>query len=222
MVSPPPSPLRRTFNRLWSTFLTGLIAVLPIAATSYLVIWLVSAADALFGGMAKPLLPDAWDIPGIGIALAVLFVFGVGTLLKTGLLGPLLMRLTEAMFERLPLINSVYRGARDVMGFLSHPKDNDKRHVALITLANDVRLIGFITDASVPPSVDSQLPEDGEKLMTVYLPMSYQVGGYTLYLPERCVQRLDISIEEAMRMVLTAGMHRNTEPATTKTQASAS
>jgi uncharacterized membrane protein len=56
--------------------------------------------------------------------------------------------------------------------------------------------------------VPELIRNDDETVVAVYLPMSYQIGGYTLYLPEHCLQRLEMPVEEAMRMVLTAGMNR--------------
>jgi len=205
----PGAPLPRGLLRtLWGTFLTGLIAIIPIAATLYVVVWLFTAADALLGGIAQPFLPDNWHIPGIGIVLAILLVLGLGAILQTGILGPPLISLTERVFERIPFVKSVYRGARDLLQFLSHKPEGDHRHVALVTLPGDIRLIGFITDTQ-PAQVITELADvSDEPLLTVYLPMSYQIGGYTLYLPASCVQRLEMPVEEAMRMVLTAGMNR--------------
>ena len=65
-------------------------------------------------------------------------------------------------------------------------------------------MVGTVSPAQAIP----ELTLGGETVLAVYLPMSYQIGGYTLYLPERCIQRLEMSVEEGMRMVLTAGMNR--------------
>lgn len=68
--------------------------------------------------------------------------------------------------------------------------------------------------STTPARSVPELSADGEKVVAVYLPMSYQIGGYTVYLPERYLRRLVMPVEEAMRMVLTAGMNRPREDGT--------
>jgi hypothetical protein len=68
--------------------------------------------------------------------------------------------------------------------------------------------LAFITDSEPAQAVPELSVGDGEKVLAVYLPMSYQIGGYALFLPERCLQRIEMPVEEAMRMVLTAGVNR--------------
>jgi hypothetical protein len=69
---------------------------------------------------------------------------------------------------------------------VSRPREGDSRHVVLVTLPGDIRLIGFITDTA-PAQTVPELNLDGETVLAVYLPMSYQIGGYALYLPKRCL-----------------------------------
>ena len=199
-----PSPLAR----LWRTFLTGLVAVIPLGVTLYVVYWLFSAADSLFSGIGQRLLPPGWYFPGLGLVIAVLVVLGMGAILNVWSFGRLSLNVGSRLLERIPLIKTVYSGVRDLMLFVSRTPDGDSRHVVVVTLPGDIRLIGFITDSEPAQAVPELSPGDGEKVLTVYLPMSYQIGGYALFLPERCLQRIEMSVEEAMRMVLTAGMNR--------------
>ena len=76
----------------------------------------------------------------------------------------------------------------------------------------DVHAIGFVTREDVPVALEAH---GGRDLVTVYFPMSYAFGGYTLYLPRDRVHPLDISVEDAMRLAITAGLTagtRNTPP----------
>ena len=199
-----PNPLAR----LWRTFLTGLVAVIPLGVTLYVVYWLFSAADSLFSGIGQRLLPSGWYFPGLGLVIAVLVVLGMGAILNVWVFGRLTLNVGSRLLERIPLVRTVYSGVRDLMLFVSRKPDGDSRHVVVVTLPGDIRLIGFITDSEPAQAVPELSPDDSEKVLAVYLPMSYQIGGYALFLPERCLQRIEMSVEEAMRMVLTAGMNR--------------
>jgi len=199
---------RRPLVRLWRAFLTGLVPIIPLVVTGYVVYWLFTAADALFAGIAQALLPPGWYFPGLGLVFAVLAVLALGAVLNTWVYGQLALRLGNRLLERIPLIKTVYGGVRDLMLFVARPPDPDARHVVLVTLPGDIRLIGFITDTAPAQAVPELALDDGETVLAVYLPMSYQIGGYTLYVPERCLQRLEMPVEEGMRMVLTAGMNR--------------
>lgn len=207
----------RPFARLWRTFLTGLVAIIPLAVTAYVVYWLFTAADSLLSGIGRALLPRDWYFPGLGLVVAVLAVLALGAALNAWSFGRVMLTLGSRLLERIPLVKTVYSGVRDLMLFVSRAPADDRRHVVLVTLPGDVRLIGFITDAAPAQAVPELALED-EPVLAVYLPMSYQIGGYTLYLPERRFQRLEMSVEEGMRMVLTAGMNRprTAEPAHSK------
>jgi len=199
---------RRPLVRLWRTFLTGLVAIIPLRVTGYLVYWLFTAADSLFSGIGEALLPPGWYFAGLGLIVAVLAVLALGAVLNAWVFGRLMLRLGTRLLERIPLIKTVYGGVRDLMLFVARPPDADTRHVVLVTLPGDIRLIGFITDTAPEQAVPELALDDGETVLAVYLPMSYQIGGYTLYVPERCLQRLEMPVEVGMRMVLTAGMNR--------------
>jgi uncharacterized membrane protein len=199
---------RRPLVRLWRTFLTGLIPIVPVTVTGYVVYWVFTSADSLFRGIGEALLPPGWYFPGLGLVLAVLVVLALGALLNASVYGRLALRLGNRLLERIPLVKTVYGGVRDLMLFVARPPDSDTRHVVLVTLPGDIRLIGFITDPAPAEAVPELGLDNDETVLAVYLPMSYQIGGYTLYLPERCVQRLEMPVEAGMRMVLTAGMNR--------------
>jgi uncharacterized membrane protein len=206
-------PSRNPLAGLWRTFLTGLVAILPLGVTGYLVYRLLTAADSLFRGIGQQLLPTGWYFPGLGIIVAALVVLVLGAVLEAWVFGRLVLALGNRLVERIPFIKIVYSSVRDLMQFISRPTNDDSRRVVLVTLPGDIHMVGFITDATPARSVP-ELSADGEKVVAVYLPMSYQIGGYTVYLPERYLRRLAMPVEEAMRMVLTAGMNRPREDAT--------
>lgn len=202
------SVLSRPVDRLWRTFVSGLVAIIPVAVTVYLVVWAGRTAERFFGDIAKSVLPESWYMPGLGIVLAIAFVLLVGAFLKAWLFGKLI-ELGERLLESIPLVQTIYTSVRDLLQFLSGAREESKmRQVALVEIQSGVYAIGFITDEHPETGLPELAGDDAEDRVAVYLPMGYQIGGYTLYLPRSRLRPLDIGIEEAMRMVLTASVNR--------------
>jgi len=187
----------RTIGRI---FLTGLATVVPLALTIALLVWLGVYAEALLGGAVKWILPDAWVFPGLGVLLGVGVVFGVGVLMQAWVVRRL-FDLGEALLERIPLVKTVYGSIKDVMQMLSRRDGSESGKPVVVRLpGHEESLIGFVTREAL------SAPYASGDTVAVYLPMSYQIGGYTLLLPRENIQPLETSANEAMRFVLTAGM----------------
>lgn len=181
--------------------LTGLITMLPVVLTFYLLYWLAFSAEMLLAD----LIPREIYLPGMGVATTLLAMFIVGMLMHTRPIQRLFTR-GERIFYRLPLVKSVYAAFRDFMDYFSPARKKDFEQVVAVSFGETgMRLIGFVTQATT-----EQLPEDlqGDDNVMVYLPMSYMIGGYAVLVPRSAVQPLNMSMEEAMRFVLTAGVTR--------------
>ncbi|MFA7592701.1 MAG: DUF502 domain-containing protein [Thiohalobacteraceae bacterium] len=181
--------------------LTGLITILPVVLTLYLFYWLVVSAEAALGTLLKTVLPMGAYWPGMGVAIGLLAAFVVGLLMRA-LAVRRLFALGERIFTRLPLIKSVYSALRDLMDYFSPERKKDFGQVVAVTLG-EMQLIGFVTQADT-----GRLPTEfhGQDRVLVYLPMSYQIGGYAVFVPRSAVRPLDMGMEEAMRFVITAGV----------------
>lgn len=185
-------------------FLRGLVVVLPIVITLALVYWLAVSTEALLGSIVRLALPDRSYFTGLGVLLGVLIVFVAGLTINVWVTRMLLDR-AEALMERIPIVKSVYGAIRDLAGFLSSDRSRQRfQKVVTVTINGDTRLIGFVTreDFSDQPAALAAT----EDTIAVYLPMSYQIGGFTVFLPRSRVEPIDMSIEDAMRYTLTAGM----------------
>ena len=185
------------------TFFTGLAVTLPVVATLYLLVWVARATEHALDGLLRFVLPQVVYLPGLGVALGVVLVFLVGLLMRTWAARKI-FSWTEKLMYRLPLVKTVYGALRDFTDFLSRPQKQGAQQVVLVRLGEtDLRVMGFVTRddlAGLPPGMG----EPG--MIMVYLPMSYQVGGYTVLVPRASVQPVDMSFEEAMRFTLTAGL----------------
>lgn len=195
-------------RKLAGTFFTGLLAVLPILITVALLLWLVRAAESVLGGMLDILLPGSLYLPGMGLVLAIAIIFLVGLGLQ-GVMFRQLMRWLEEAINRIPLVKTVYGAVRDLTGLMNSKGEKRFTEVVMVALPNvPIRLVGFITVESLAAA---RLPGTADEV-AVYLPMSYQIGGYTLLLPRSYLTPLAMSFEDAMRFVITAGISRQGEP----------
>ena len=190
-------------KHLTRTFFTGLAVTLPVVATLYLLYWAVLASERALDGLLRFVLPQAVYVPGLGLALGAVLVFLVGLLMRTWVARKL-FSWTEKLMYRLPVVKTVYGALRDFTEFLSRPQKQGAQQVVLVRLGDTgLRVMGFITRddlAGLPPGMGDS------GMILVYMPMSYQVGGYTALMPRAAVQPVDMSFEEAMRFTLTAGL----------------
>jgi uncharacterized membrane protein len=184
-------------------FLTGVFTTLPILATIYLVVWLFAALERFLGKQLLLLLPDEYYRAGMGLLAALVLIFLIGLLMRAWLFRQLI-KLGESLLLKIPLIKVVFRALKDLFGLFSDEKSSESLQVVSVQLpGTDMRLLGFLTRSDF-----SDMPKGvgNEDEVAVYLPMSYQVGGYMVVIPRNRVTPVPMSREEAMRFVLTAGL----------------
>jgi len=188
------------FKSISKILITGFITLLPVVLTIYLLYWLAVSSEQVMGNALKFLLPNAVYFPGMGMIAGLVVVFIVGLMMNAYMVRQL-FALGEQLLYRLPLIKTVYRAFRDFFNFFSPKKEQFGQVVAVSV--NGMELVGFVTQEN-----PQRLPEsfrDRDSVL-VYLPMSYMVGGYTVLIPRSDLRPLKMSMEEAMRFVLTAGI----------------
>ena len=195
-------------KQLWNLVLKGLAAILPIGVTIYVVVWLATSIEGVLRDAITLVLPERHYWPGLGLLIAFLLLLGAGLLVNAYVVRWFLSQ-WEQFLERIPIVKTVYGALRDLMKFL--PGGGKRRDLQRVVLASfgDAHVIGFVTRESVP---ELALESTGESIVAVYFPMSYQIGGYTLYLPRERLKPLDISVEEGMRLVLTGGISGEKAP----------
>jgi uncharacterized membrane protein len=191
------------------TFLTGLITLLPVILTLYLLYWLVVTAESVLGGLIRQVLPEDMYWPGMGSVIGVVAIFFVGLLMNAYVVR-LLFSWAEQILFHLPLIKTIYRAIRDFFDYFSPQKRQEFEQVVAVTIGNSgMQVIGFVTQA-----LPEHMPEDfrEEDSVLVYLPLSYMIGGYAVLLPRSAVRPINMSMEEAMRFTLTAGVTGSNMP----------
>jgi len=192
-------------NALGKLFLKGLVVVIPVALTLAILWWLASGAEQLLGGLLLRFLPEGWYVPGMGLVAGLVITMLIG-LLSHVLLLQKFFNYTEDLFNRLPLVKTIYTAIKDFVDYFSPGNKTAMSKVVLVRLpGQDFEQIGFVTRedfTSLP--LDSSITDP----VAVYLPMSYQIGGYTLFLPRTAVTPLELTFEEGMKLVLTGGVSR--------------
>lgn len=188
------------FKSISKILITGFVTLLPIVLTIYLLYWLAVSSEQVMGNALRFVLPDASYFPGLGMIAGLVVVFVVGLLMNAYIVRQL-FALGEQVLYHLPLIKTIYRAFRDFFDFFS-PKQDRFGQVVAVTVGG-FELIGFVTQEAPQRLPESFRERDS---VLVYLPMSYMIGGYTILVPRSELRPLKMTIEEAMRFVLTAGI----------------
>lgn len=190
-------------NRLGGVLLRGLLATLPIGLTVYAVYWLGITTEALLARPIRTLIGSTHYWPGMGLATGFVLLLFIGLAVNAFLIRNLLRR-GETLVLRIPVIRTIYGAIRDITQLVdTSGRKGDLQRVVTVPFGPG-RVIGFVTQEHG----EALGTEGGEDLVAVYLPMSYQIGGYTLYLPRSRIEPIDLSVEAAMRIVLTGGLQR--------------
>jgi len=193
-------------NAIGKLFLKGLVVVIPVTLTLAILWWLARGAEQVLGGLLMRFLPAGWYIPGMGVVSAVAMTILVG-LLTHVILFQKLFAIGDAILHRLPLVKTIYSALKDFIGYLSPDSKMAMSKVVLVKIpGQDFEQLGFVTRDDF-----SRLPMEltVDEPIAVYLPMSYQIGGYTLFLPRSCLTPVDMSFEDGMKLVLTGAVSRD-------------
>lgn len=191
---------------VWKTFLKGLATVLPVTLTLYLIYWLAVSAEQALRPMMIAILPYDFYWPGLGLLAAIGLIFVIGIAVNAWLVKRL-FDIGESVLDRIPLVKSIHGALRDFTRFFSREKQKDNLSHAVAVTIGGVQFIGFLVKEDVSHLLEmAQQEQDENDLVAVYLPLSYQIGGYTICLPRDQVRSLKMSNEDTMRWILTAGL----------------
>jgi uncharacterized membrane protein len=185
---------------LGGILLKGLVTILPISLTIYFVYWLGITTESLLSKPIKAVIGDGYW-PGMGLVTGFIILFVVGLAVNAFLVRRVL-GIGEELLLRVPVVKTVYSAIRDMTRLVNtDKKKGDLDRVVTVDVGLG-KLIGFVTQEHAKTLGIG----GGDDLVAVYLPMSYQIGGYTIYLPRSRVVETDLTVEQAMRIVLTGGV----------------
>ncbi len=190
------------YAALLTLFFKGLATIIPIALTLIIVFWLAGLAEGGVGRLIQLVLPERWYVQGMGLVGGIVLVLLIGLLSEVYLFRKLI-DFGEGILDRMPVVKSVFRATKDFVDYFSGDDKDKFNQVVRVRHPSGYSLLGFITREDF-----SGLPfgEDGE--VAVYLPLSYQIAGYTLFVPREWCEPVDMPFEDAIRLILTAAMSR--------------
>lgn len=190
-------------QNLGKLFLKGLAVVIPVTLTIAILWWMATGSERLLGNLLALTLPAGWYVPGMGLLSAMFLIVLVG-LLSQVLLFQKLFDLWENVIGRLPLIKTIYIAIKDFIGYFHPERPSRFSKVVLVRLpGQSFQVMGFVTRENFE---DLAFTPDAEDPVAVYCPMSYQIGGYTLFLPRSCLKPVEMRFEDAMRLAVTGGI----------------
>ncbi|MDG5977750.1 hypothetical protein H010_21031 [Hydrogenophaga taeniospiralis CCUG 15921] len=188
-------------KRLSQYFFRGLITVLPLAITVYVLVLFVTWTERTAMWLIRPVIGDFY-LPGLGIALGGLLILALGMLVSKPITSRLLSWI-ELPFTNLPVVKSIYTSLKSFADYFA-PHAQDAQQVVLLKWpGQEMGIVGLVTRQSMEglPAPLGELDQ-----VAVYLPMGYMIGGYTVFVPRSWTTPIDVSVEEAMRMALVAFM----------------
>jgi uncharacterized membrane protein len=179
----------------------GLFTILPIVLTVYFIYWLGVTTESLLSGLLKVWLPAEIYVPGMGLVAGFVVLIVVGLLVNAYVVRRVIT-FSESLILRIPVVKTVYSAVRDLTGLMKVGEKGGELQRVVMVQFGPGKVIGFVTQEN------ATLPGLGtdDELVAVYMPMSYQIGGYTLYLPRDRIEHTDLTVEAAMRIVLTGGI----------------
>ena len=191
-------------------FLTGLLVITPIWGTILILRALFVTVDDILGEVLTRVLPQGAYIRGLGIATLILLIFTVGVL-ATNIIGRQIVKHWEDWLHRVPVVRGIYATLKAMMDILSFDERKKYNRVVLIQFPKN----GHYCFAFVTGAMQGQVQTiAAEPLLNVYVPTSPNpTSGYFLLVPEREVIPLEISVEEAMKLIVSGGLYQPTQAA---------
>lgn len=191
-----------------ANFLTGLVVVAPVVLTLYLTWAFITFVDA----KVVPLVPAPYnprtyidaDIPGFGLVIFVIFTSIVGYFAKR-VFGKQLIRLGENIVSRMPVVRSVYNALKQIVETVLSQSKSSFRQACLVEYPRrDIWAIAFIATDTTGEILEKR---GGDEMVSVFLPTTPNpTSGFLLFVPKKDVIPLDMTIEEAAKLVISAGL----------------
>jgi len=187
-------------KNLKNYFISGLIFIIPISLSLWILFKTIKFLEGILGNFLKKFFPNIYT-PGIGFFSLILIILFIG-FLAHNFLGKKLLRRIELLFEKLPGLNRIYNFIKSIIQNILSKKDKMFKGVVKIKFFDGSYTIGFITEKS-------KLVHD-ENFLSVFIPTVPNIStGFYVLVSESNVEKLDISVEEGLRIVISMGLAEN-------------
>ncbi len=197
------------FSSLRASFLTGIVVIAPVGLT----VWLIWSMMGWVDGFVLPLVPDRFNpeqyiginLRGVGVIFFLVFTTVVGWIAK-GLIGRSLIHLAEGLVERTPVVRSIYSGIKQIAETVFAQSERSFEKACLIEYPRKgIWAIAFISTDTKGEVLDKAATMGG--MVSVFVPTTPNpTSGFLLFFPKEDVIELDLTIEEAAKLVISAGL----------------
>ena len=186
----------RFLRKFRAVVIAGLVVTVPIGLTLWIFVWLFTQIDKLLQGPIK--LIFGHDITGVGFGVVVVLVLVIGAI-ATNIMGKRIIRWAESQLSRVPISRTIYVGIKQVIQSFSDPEKTGFMQVVMVEYPRKgIYTIGFITN--------EHIDETGKKLVNVFIPTAPNpMTGFLQIVDESEIIRTSITIEEGLKMVVSAG-----------------
>jgi len=200
-------------GKIRAYFFAGILVLTPVAVTIALALWFIEFVDSHI----VPLIPHHWNpntyiqdyfgitlsVPGVGVVVLAIAITLVGAL-TAGFLGRFIVRTGERIVNRMPVVRSVYSASKQILETVFRDQSEAFREAVLLEYPRrDAWTIGFITGQTTG-EVQERTPDE---VVNVYVPTTPNpTSGFLLYIPVKDVKPLSMSVEDAVKMVISVGM----------------
>lgn len=193
------------FN-LKNIFLTGLAVIVPVGLTLYILVFLIGMMDGLLAFIPRQYHPTAlfgFHIPGLGILFTVLLIFGCGLMTKS-IIGRKIVLYGEGLLNRIPVVRSIHMAFKKIVDSMVFYRNRSFKKVVLVEFPRKGAFcVAFVTGE---PAVEVR-EKSGRRCVSVYVPTTPNpTSGYFIMFPEEEVIPLDMSVEDAFTLIISAGI----------------
>lgn len=188
-------------KNLKNTFLTGLFVIVPLVVSIALLVWFFQTLNRLFsplvGGMVRMIAPDIAHIPGVGILVGLGIILLVGFFARN-VVGERILAALDGFINRIPWYRTIYATVKQLTDAFSPNNTRSFKEVVLVDYPMEgSQAIGFRTGT---------VERDGTLLAVVFVPTNHIYFGEILFLPEERVVHLKMPVEQAVRIIVSAGI----------------
>lgn len=210
------TPRRSFLAAFRASFLTGLVVVLPVGLTIYVVWGVIGWID----GWILPLIPaayqpEAWmhyyfgpeanfPVRGVGVLVFLVVTAFVGWLAR-GLIGRSVMRKAEDIVDRVPLVRSVYSGVKQITETFFAKSEKSFERTCLVEFPREGYWAVGMVATSPKGEIAAKLP-GGANMVAVFIGLTPMTSGFMIFVPERDVIPLDLKADEAVKLIVSAGL----------------
>jgi uncharacterized membrane protein len=191
-----PAPADGWPKRLRAQFMAGILVVVPAGATILILYWVFTSIDNILQPVVRAIVGH--NIPGVGFGVTVVLIYLTGVIARN-VIGKRLIKYGDSLMSRVPLFRGLYLGIRQILESFSAPNKTGFMQVVLVEFPRKgIRAMAFVTNEITDSG--------GKKMLSVLIPTSPNpTSGFLQIVREEDIVRTGISVEDALKMVVSAG-----------------